>query len=51
MGIYIKSTGEQLSTEEMNDVYIQRALLRARREGNQENIKALEEELVIRSGE
>lgn len=48
---YIKSNGTPIDTGSMADKYLAQALAKARREGNEENIKALEEELVIRQGE
>lgn len=45
MSTYTRSTGEQIDTAEMATTYIERALLKAQSEGNQENIDALEEEL------
>ena len=50
MALYRKSDGTILDTNEMDMVYIQRALNKAEAEGNEENILALESELTLRTG-
>lgn len=46
--IYINSRGESIDTATLAQQHLERALAKAQREGNQENVKALEEELAIR---
>lgn len=48
MGIYISSKGIKVETSTMDDVYIQRALLKARSNGDDANVKALEDEIEKR---
>lgn len=48
MAQYKKSNGEIIDTIEMNDAYLQRAYEKAKREGNEANVEALEEELDSR---
>ena len=48
MPTYINSKNEQIDTSTLAQAHLERALAKAKREGNVENIKALEEELAIR---
>jgi len=48
MGIYISSSGEQKETNEMAQSYLERALAKAKREGNDANVEILQEELDSR---
>lgn len=50
MPLYISSKGEQIDTSTMNEKYIERAIIKARETGNENNMQALEEELIIRAG-
>ena len=49
MGIYISSKGEKKDTADMPIEYLNRALNKARQEGNQANIDVLQEELNKRN--
>lgn len=49
MGIYISSKGEKKDTADMPIEYINRALAKARANGDQNNIDVLERELELRS--
>lgn len=48
MPLYTKSNGEQIDTGTMADPYIERALAKAERDGNAENVAALEAEIAAR---
>jgi hypothetical protein len=50
MPLYTSSKGEQIDTSTTNEKYIERALTKARETGNENNMQALEEELIIRAG-
>jgi hypothetical protein len=50
MPIYIDSKGNQKDTSTMVIEYLQRALNVAKKENNQDNITALEEEITKRQG-
>lgn len=51
MPIYESQSKGPIDTAEMDARYIQRALAKAIREGDEDNISALEEEIRIRNGE
>ncbi len=51
MPIYISSKGEQKDTATMAYPYLQSALKKAEREGNKQNVDALQEELLLRDAE
>jgi len=48
MPTYTSSSGEQKDTSTMPTSYIERALAKAKREGNTSNVEALQEELDSR---
>lgn len=48
MPIYTNSKEEEIDTSTMAQSHIERALAKAQREGNENNVKVLEEELIIR---
>lgn len=48
MPTYISNKGIPKNTKDMDTVYIQNALAKAKQDGNQANIDALEEELKSR---
>lgn len=48
MATYTKSNGLQIDTAEMPQPYLERAYAKAQEEGNEDNIKALEEEMQAR---
>lgn len=48
MPTYISNTGLPKDTKDMDITYIMRALAKAKSDGNEMNIQALEEELRIR---
>lgn len=48
MPTYISNSGEAKDTADMNEFYLARALAKAKAEGNEANIKVLEEELASR---
>lgn len=48
MGTYTSSKGIQIDTATMAQPYLERALNKAREKGDEANVKALEEELVVR---
>lgn len=48
MGTYISSKGEVKDTADMPIEYIQRALAKSKDEGNDANVKALEDEIASR---
>lgn len=48
MPTYTSSDGTQKDTADMPTSYIERALAKAKREGNEANVEALQEELDIR---
>lgn len=48
MSEYKKSSGETKDTSDMPTSYIERALAKAKREGNQSNVDVLQEELDSR---
>lgn len=48
MPTYINSKGDSIDTSSLADPHLQRAYDKAIREGNNDNIKALEEELNTR---
>ena len=50
MPTYTNSKGESIDTSTLAQPHLQRALEKAKREGNQANITALEAELAIREG-
>jgi hypothetical protein len=45
MGIYTNSKGQQIDTSTLAQPHLERALAKAQRENNQENVEALQEEL------
>ena len=49
MGRYIDSKGNQKDTGDMDDVYLERALAKAQRENNQDNIDVLQAEVDLRN--
>ncbi len=51
MPIYNSSSKGQIDTTDMATPHLERALAKAEREGNAENVKALTEELLLRSSE
>lgn len=51
MGIYISSKGEQKDTGEMAYPYLQSAYAKAAREGNEDNMRALQSELDLRDNQ
>lgn len=51
MPTYISEKNGEMDTGDMSQPYLERALAKAEREGNEENIKALSEEIKLRGGE
>jgi hypothetical protein len=51
MPIYINSKGEEIETSELEERHLQRAYDKAVRENNEDNIKALQEEINTRNGD
>lgn len=49
MGIYISSKGVRSDTSTMDDVYLQRALAKAKQNGDTANIVVLEDEIKKRT--
>lgn len=50
MPIYINSKGDEVLTEGMDEVYIERALAKAQADNNTGNIEALNAEIANRQG-